>query len=522
MTLMHRRTGDAVTRSILESTAAQLTRRAFCAALACLLVAAPAVAWGQAVGAGAARVSVTEHSIDIGGTALDYEAAAGLQPIADDHGKVLANVFYVAYTKRGVADEAPRPVTFVFNGGPGAASVILHLDAVGPKRVVLTAADAPAASNSGWIDNRYTWLAFTDLVVVDAIGTGYSRAAAGVSAAQFYQPDGDALSFARFIRAYLTAHHRERSPKFLAGESYGGTRAAILARLLPRRFAISLSGVILISPVLDFATLNSEYGNPDRSTDLAFALDVPTYAATAAYYKKLRPDLDADLPRLLREVEQWSTTVYLPALVRGDQLSDAEQAQIASTLSQYTGISEAYIRAHHLRLLPRDFRRQLLEDQHLSLDVMDGRVAADPHAARGGTEAAIGPLGGIFKDYAQRELGYTTNEPYVTLSGTVGRQWDWQSDGLEGPLNVTDDLRQAMQQNPGLRVLVARGYYDLDVPYYGTEYALNQLRLEPAAAANLTRAYYDSGHMVYTSEPMLAKFTADAAALIGGSVPGHQ
>ena len=178
----------------------------------------------------------------------------------------------------------------------------------------------PRRPQSAWIDNQFTWLTFTDLVVVDAIGTGYSRAAPGVAAAQFYEADGDALSFARFIHTYLAANHRERSPKFLAGESYGGTRAAVLAHLLPHQFGITLNGLILISPVLDFGTLNSEYGNPDRSSDLAFAVDVPTYAATAAYHKKLRPDLETDLPRLLREVEQWSTSEYLPALVRGDTL----------------------------------------------------------------------------------------------------------------------------------------------------------------------------------------------------------
>ncbi len=500
-----------------------LSRRVICGLIVCLLTAAPAVAQEHPVAPAAAGPAVTDHAISVGGTVLDYEAAAGLEPVADDAGKVQANMFYVAYTKRGVQDAAARPITFVFNGGPGAASVILHLDAVGPKRIQLTADDMPAASASEWIDNQYTWLTFTDLVVVDAIGTGYSRAASGVPEAQFYQAAGDALSFARFIRTYVAATHRERSPKFLAGESYGGTRAAILARLLPHQFGIALNGLILISPVLDFSTLNSEYGNPDRSTDLAFAVDIPSYAATAAYHHKLRPELETDLPRLLREVEQWSTTDYLPALIRGDTLSEDAQTRIAATLSEYTGLSEAYVRAHHLRLLPRDFRRELLGDQHLVLGVMDGRIAADPQAGAAGTDAALAPLGPVFRDYAQRELGYRTDAPYVILSSTVERQWNWQSNGLGGALNVTDDLRQAMQQNPALKVLVARGYYDLDVPYYGTEYALNQLRLGPTLSANLTRAYYETGHMVYTSEPMLAKLTADAAALVAaGSAPARQ
>lgn len=506
-----------MTRSIFGSTVGKLSRRAICGVVVFLLAVAPVLAQEHPSPAAPATagVSVTEHAISVGGTTLEYTASAGLEPVADDAGKVLASMFYVAYTAGGVEDASTRPVTFVFNGGPGAASVILHLDAVGPKRVQLAANDMPAGSQSAWIDNQSTWLKFTDLVVIDAIGTGYSRAAPGVPATQFYQVNGDALSFARFIRTYLAANHRERSPKFIAGESYGGTRGAVLAYLLPHQFGITLNGLILISPVLDFGTLNSQYGNPDRSSDLAFALDVPTYAATAAYHKKLRPDLETDLPRLLHEVEQWSTNEYLPALVRGDALPAEAQARIAATLSDYAGISAAFIRAHHLRLLPLEFRRELLGDQHLELGVMDGRIASDPHAA--GTDAAVGSLGPIFRDYAQRELAYGTDEPYVTLSGTVERQWDWRSSGLGGALNVTDDLRQAMELNPALKVLVARGYYDLDVPYYGTEYALNQLRLSPALSANLTRAYYETGHMVYTSEPALAKLAADAAALVASA-----
>ena len=460
----------------------------------------------------------------------DYEAAAGLEPVADDAGKVRGEHVLRRLRKRGVQDAAARPITFgkLFNGGPGAASVILHLDAVGPKRIQLTADDMPAASASEWIDNQYTWLTFTDLVVVDAIGTrALQPRGVGRPEAPLYQAAGVAhLVCAVVILVPLHvagAAHRERSPKVLAGESYGGTRAAILARLLPHQFGIALNGLILISPVLDFSTLNSEYGNPDRSTDLAFAVDIPSYAATAAYHHKLRPELETDLPRLLREVEQWSTTDYLPALVRGDTLSEDAQSRIAATLSEYTGVSEAYVRAHHLRLLPRDFRRELLGDQHLVLGVMDGRIAADPQAGAAGTDAALAPLGPVFRDYAQRELAYRTDAPYVILSSTVERQWNWQSNGLGGALNVTDDLRQAMQQNPALKVLVARGYYDLDVPYYGTEYALNQLRLGPTLSANLTRAYYETGHMVYTSEPMLAKLTADAAALVAaGSAPARQ
>jgi len=509
----------------------QAWRRALLGLALALLVAAPVLAQAQpgdappstgapaqAAAPSGPRLSSTAHSINLDGGALHYTATAGVQPLRDAGGKIAADMFFVAYTKQGVPDPSKRPIAFVFNGGPGASSVLLHLGAVGPKRIRLADNGTLVSAPPEWVDNTHTWLAFTDLVLIDAIGTGFSRAAPAVPAVQFYQVKGDASSFAQFIRLYLAANNRQRSPTLLAGESYGGTRAVILARLLQRDFGIAVKGLILISPVIDFETLNAQYGNPARSTDLAFALDVPSYAATAWHYHKLRPELQANFQGLLREVERWSINEYLPALVQGDALPEDEQARIAGALSQYAGIPETVVRANHLRLLPSAFRRELLRDRQLELGQMDGRIAYDPRAARGfGTEAVAAAFGTVFTDYARSELRYRADQPYDALSETVVRSWDWGANGPSGVLNVLDDLRQAMRQDPAMKVLVARGYYDLDVPFYGTDYALNQLHLGAALDANVTRTYYDSGHMVYTSEATLAQLTADARVLVAGA-----
>jgi carboxypeptidase C (cathepsin A) len=469
----------------------------------------------------APHLAVTTHSITVSDTVVRYTATAGEEPLTDRAGKPEAGVFFVAYVRQDVADPSRRPITFAFNGGPGAASVLLHLGALGPKRVPLLDHGVPPTPSTRWSDNPYTWLTFTDLVFVDAVGTGYSRAAAGVPDSTFFQPDGDARSFAQFIQRYVAATHRQASPVFLAGESYGGTRAIILARLL-HDVGIDVSGLILISPVVDFETLNSQYRNPGRGMDLAYALDVPTYAATAWYHKKLGPEFP-DLTAAVHAAERWAVTEYLPALVQGDALPAPAQERIAQALSQYTGIGEAVLRAQHLRLLPNAFRRELLSDQHLQISALDGRIAVDPHAAHAAsTTGLMAPLAVIFERYANAELGYARPDRYRALSERVERDWTW---GVRGPadvLDVTGDLRDAMQKNPAMKVLVARGYFDLTVPYYGTEYALSRLELAPALANNVIRRYYEGGHMLYTSQASLEKFTDDAAALIASATaPAH-
>jgi carboxypeptidase C (cathepsin A) len=507
-----------------------------------LLVITP-LGWPAAyAGASAATpgLSVTSHTIIAGGRTLAYTATAGTLPLRDGQGRVEASMFFVAYTERGAPDGTARPVTFAFNGGPGAASVLLDLGALGPKRVSFDAnglvASEPAAEPSEGIratgspasqrtgapaaltDNDQTWLPFTDLVLVDAIGTGLSRAAPGVPAGRFYQVRGDAEAFAQFIHLYLRRFHRERSPVFLAGESYGGTRAAILARLLPRRYGVSPRGLILISPALDFGVLNAEFENPYRSTDLAYAMDVPTYAAVAWYHGRLAPEWTGNLTGLLGQVERWATDTYLPALVQGDALPEDARAAVARTLSAYTGISEAFILAHHLRVLPGAFRHELLAAQRLEVGADDGRVTFPPGAARQyGTGALLSALASVFTGYLRDDLRYRTATPYVGLSSAVVHQWNWGFGGLTGALNVTGDLRWALEHNPSLRVLVVQGRYDLVVPYSGTTYALRHLGVGPSLRSNVVQRIYEDGHMVYTTPAALRALAADARALIAGT-----
>jgi len=448
---------------------------------------------------------------------LRYTATAGVLPLRDAQGRTEASMFFVAYTERGVPDEAVRPVTFAFNGGPGAASVLLNLGAIGPKRVSFDA-NGTVVSPPELADNDQTWLPFTDVVSIDAVGTGLSRATPGVSVTRFYQVPGDAEAFAQFIHQYLTRFHRERSPVFLAGESYGGTRAAILARLLPRLYGVSPRGLILVSPVLNFGTLNTEVGASRESTDLAFAMDVPTYAAVARYHKRLASEWQRGFGALLDQAERWAIDTYLPALVRGDSLPEAERIGVARILSGYTGISEAFILADRLRLLPHAFRHALLAEEHLEVGADDGRVTFPSSTARQyGTRALMTTLASVFTDYLQSNLRYRIEEPYVGLARAVVHQWDWGPDGRTKPLDVTGDLRWAMKHSPSMRVLVVQGYYDLVAPYYGTTYALRQLDVDPSLRRNIAQRIYETGHMVYLSASVLRALTAGARALITGA-----
>jgi carboxypeptidase C (cathepsin A) len=460
--------------------------------------------------------SITDHSIRLNGVTLDYTATAGFEQLRDDSGKPQASLFYVAYTKKGEPDPSRRPVTFVFNGGPGSSSVWLHLGAVGPKRVNLADDGQPLPPPPEWVDNESTWLDVTDLVCIDPVGTGFSETVPGVDAARFYEVRQDARSISDFIRLYLTDNHRWLSPKFIAGESYGGTRAALVARLLQTDYGIDLSGLVLISPVLDFETFSTQIRG--HETDLSYALDVPSYATAAWYHKKLAPDLQADFRGLVSQVEKWSIETYLPALVQGDALPADSRTVIARQLSRYTGIPEIFIELNRLRLSPSDFRRELLRDQGLQISQYDSRFTIS--SGRGGQylDELLPPFTSAFSDYVRAELKFQTDRRYVALSNRANGAWNWGPGGLTGFLNVTDDLAAAMKQNPGMKVLIARGYYDLDVPYFGTDYALNQLGLAPELQANVTRAFYESGHTLYTPRAGREKLKADVSAFITGAV----
>jgi len=483
------------------------------------LLAALATADGKSKpepGAAPAPVT-TEHVVTLRGVELRYRATAGTIALKDDKDEPTAEVFHVAYEKAGVADPAQRPITFVFNGGPGAASVWLHLGAVGPRRVRMDDEGKPLPPPGRVVDNAETWLEFTDLVFIDPVGTGYSRPLGKHKQEEFSGLNEDTASVGEFIRLFTTQHGRWASPKFLAGESYGTTRAANLADHLQDRFGMYLNGIVLVSAVLDFSTLRG-----GRDSDLPHVLFLPTFTATAFYHGRLDGELTAKgLRPLLAEVEEFATTRYLVALARGDALPAEERAAIAARLARYTGLDPAYVERSDLRIPMGRFNKELLRDRRRTVGRLDSRIEGIDRDAAGGdyeydpSMAAIsGPFSQAFLDYVRRELHYPDDGHYKTL-GNVGR---WKTP--EGRyVDVTDSLRQAMTNNRNLRVMVASGYYDLATPFFATDYTVRHLGLAPELRDHMRVRYYEAGHMMYVHTPSRQKLRDDVAEFYAWALP---
>jgi carboxypeptidase C (cathepsin A) len=460
------------------------------------------------------NLSVTQHSMVVDGQPLNYEATAGTLLMKDDEGKPLANFFFVAYVKQPAAEPGTRPITFVFNGGPGAAAVWLHLGAVGPKKIKLGDDGLPPPPPYSLVDNPYTWLDVTDLVFIDPVGTGYSRAAEGRKPQDFYGVDNDVESVAQFIRLYLTRYQRWSSPKYLAGESYGTTRAAALAHYLDDAAGIDLNGIVLMSTVLDFQTLQADEGN-----DLPFALYLPSYTAIAVYHHKIQTDNEQ---KLLDDVSQWAEGDYLAALAKGSALSKDARAQVIDHLSEYTGLPADLIDRADLRITPEIFRKQLLADQRLILGRFDARITGlDMHPAS--DDAGFDPSLSLylpvyaetFNDYIRRELKFESDLNYEVLSGKV-QPWDFGK-GNDGYLDVTGELRNAMVDNPHLRVLVNSGYEDLATPFLATNYTFDHLDFSGRLRPRVTQEFYHSGHMIYHDPQALKELKQNVAAFITSS-----
>ncbi len=460
---------------------------------------------------------VTEHAITLAGQEFKFTATTGCLAIKDEAGKPRADMFFVAYTRGKPGDPADpknsaRPVTFVFNGGPGAAAIWLHVGALGPKRV-LSAKDGTALPTTvELVDNDFTWLDFTDLVFIDPVGTGYSRPASGIDLKEFTGIHNDVQSVGEFIRLYVTRYQRWLSPKFLAGESYGTTRAAALSGHLQSHLAMTVNGLVLISSVLDFQAIRFERGN-----DLPYTLYLPSYAAAAQYHKKLIPDLQKlPLDELLAKVEHWADTDYRAALAKGDTLSDGEREKIVDQLAAFTGLSKSFIRSHHLRLDQGDFANELLREENRRLGLYDARVAgikADEEAWL--TDPSIfvtaGPLVAGLNDYVRRDLKYKNELSYKFLNPEVGGSWNWGS-AAGGYVNVGGTLQQAMSANTRLKVLVCCGQYDLVTAYAAQRYTVHHLGLDPAVRDNISLKYYPAGHMLYVLPSALESLHHDAAA----------
>lgn len=464
---------------------------------------------------GSDRLIITEHELRlVGGKSLKYRATAGTLAMKDDAGKHKADLFSVAYEKLPLAsDPATRPVTFVFNGGPGAASVWLHVGTAGPQRIDLTEAGEVPPPPNRLVDNEFTWLADTDLVFIDPVNTGYSRPAPGEDPKQFYGVENDVKWVGHFIRLWTTRNARWGSPKFLAGESYGTTRAAALSGYLQESTAISLNGIILVSAVLDFSTLW-----PSEGRDVPYVVYLPTYTAVAGHHKKLPPDFQRDVPAAIREAEKWARTEYVAALAQGDSLPAEKRQSIAKSLASFTGIPADIIDKANLRIGPSLFRALLLENDRKTVGRFDGRLTGydstpldrDPEFDPS-LSAFLGAYGGSFNAYVRRELKFESDLTYEVLND-VG-PWDFSVPG-GGHLYVADRLRAAMAGTPGLKVFVAGGYHDLATPYLATRYTLDHMKLSPELRANVTEIIYNGGHMMYHRRETLKKLNGDVATFI--------
>ncbi|NUQ69863.1 MAG: peptidase S10 [Chthonomonadales bacterium] len=460
---------------------------------------------------------VTRHTLDLPGRTLEYSAHVGMMPMKNDNGDAEAGIFYMAYMREAAPDGAPRPIMFSFNGGPGSASVWLHLGALGPKRVATMDGGMPPPPYAV-IPNEHTWLDETDLVFIDPVGTGYSRPKTPEVGKKYWGINGDIESIAEFIRLFLTRFQRWSSPIFIVGESYGTTRAAGLAGHLINR-GIALNGIVLVSSILNFQTARFAKGN-----DLPYILFLPTYTATAWYHGCLAPDLQKDLKATLREVEAWAAEGYATALAKGDALGEAERRDVIQRLARYTGLSEQYIDETDLRVQIHRFCKELLRRQKRTVGRLDSRfMGIDAIAV---TEAPdydpsiaviMPPYTSAFNDYVRRELEYRTDDVYQILGTGIKSPWDWGSAG-DGYPDTADALRSAFSKNPHMRVFVASGYFDLATPYFATEYTLSHMGLDPELRGNITTGYYEAGHMMYVHGESLARLKEDVSRFVEGSV----
>ncbi len=467
--------------------------------------------------------SVTQHSIKLGEKKLDYTVTTGTmvlkEEVEKEGEKAKASFFYIAYTKKGEPNAARRPITFSFNGGPGSSSVWLHLGLLGPKRVDMGDAGSLLPPPTRMVVNKHTLLEETDLVFIDPVSTGYSRAVEGEEARQFHGFEKDIETVGDFIRLYTTRNNRWQSPKFLIGESYGTTRAAGLSGYLQKRHGMYLNGIMLVSSVLNFQTLLFNHGN-----DLPYILFLPTYTATAFYHRRLSARLQKDLRKTLAEVEAFAVGEYATLLMKGDALTAKEQESLANKLAEYTGVTPEYVRSTNFRINIFRYTKELLRGERKVVGRLDSRFTGVDRDAAGemwendpSMMAILGPYTASLYDYVRRELKFESDLPYEILNPKV---WPWSYEKQQNQyLNVAETLREAIAINPHLKIHVANGYYDLATPYFATDYTFKQMQLEEHLRGNIEMAFYEAGHMMYVHLPSLAKQKKDLARFIKSALP---
>lgn len=465
----------------------------------------------------------TQHELRLAGQLLRYTATVGWLIMKNDKDQPIARFGYTAYTLDGVKDRSRRPITFAFNGGPGSSSIWLHMGVLGPRRVVVNDGGYAPPPPSQLVDNEWSILDATDLVMIDPVGTGYSKPLGEAKGEDFWGVDQDIQSVGAFIKRYVTEQGRWGSPKYVLGESYGGVRGAGLARHLQSDLGMNLNGLILVSPYFSMAS-----GNDGIGIDLPHVLYLSTFAATAWYYDAIAGK-PASVEDLIAEVERFAYDEYAPALLRGQALPAAEKQAVAEKLARYTGTSAGFWLRADLRVSHVQYLQELLRGRGMIAGRIDSRFAGpslnplndvmdyDPFFPAVGPAFTAG-----FREYLHSELKFDVPDDYV-VSGGLYRKWDWShaqpgvvgDDGMKIPMtNTLPDLEVAMTMNPGLHLLIEQGLYDLATPTMALKYNLDRLRLAPEARRRIRVNYYDAGHMMYLKDSAGRRFRDNVVGFI--------
>src|ERR1017187_9330464 len=495
----------------------------------------------------AASDVTTQGEVDAGGQHIAYNAIAGIVTVGatdvqdaqlGNDGKPLpgtqlalsepkdsadappvARMFYVAYFKKDSKSE-DRPITFFYNGGPGSSTVWLHRGSLGPKYVETDGDQHQPAAPYKLLDNPNSLLDASDLVLVDAPGTGFGRLVGKDAEKAFWGVDEDGGAFTRFIARFITKYDRWNSPKYVFGESYGTTRSAVLAKMLGDRKSIDLNGVILLSQILNFSVfIDAASTNP--GVDLPYILALPTYAATAWYHKKL-PQQPPALEPFLKEVEEFATGPYSHALALGTDLTDAEKQSVAEKLHDYTGLPVAYLAKANLRVTGGEFEKTFADDADLTTGPYDSRFSGptlDPLSQFAGYDPQSAAISSAYvsllNDYIRRDLKYGEGQTYLPEIGVwQGGKWNFKHNDIPFGMNVASDLADAMKTNPRLKVMLNGGYYDRATPFFGAEYEEKHLPIPKSLAKNIEYDWYESGHMVYVRDECRKQLHDRVAAFI--------
>ena len=460
----------------------------------------------------------TSHSGSFNGSRVDYRAVVGDILLKRGDGRPYASVFTTSYVEEGVTDPSSRPVTFVFNGGPGSSSVWLHLGLFGPRRVVLPSdAEHPGNPPYPFVDNDRSPLDITDLVFIDPTGTGFSRLVGDGKPEDVYGLREDARSIAELIREWLRENKRWTSPIFIAGESFGTTRAAaLLPELMDGAEPVQVSALILISQALDY-----QGSTPMADNLVAFVTYLPTMAATAWHHGKV-DQAGRTLEAFLGEVRAFAVNEYLPALFAGSTLDPASEARVARRLADYLGVDVSYVLRSRLRVQAGRYVKEVLRDEGLSVGRLDARYTADDVddvAERPEYDAAAAAIGAAYSthlhQYLVEELGVTLDRPYYVSGPDVGRNWVWNRGSPRGEpryVNTARDLAWGLRFNPEMRVLVASGYHDYATPFFDAEYTFARHGI---ATDRVRMTYYEAGHMMYLHHPSFQAVASDVHAFIG-------